>query len=59
MAMADLSQTTMKLYSSLHRRLNVEIVLITVLHKNMKQGREHQVASSDVMVLTHKQFTRQ
>ena len=36
MAMAQLSKTTMKLDSSLHRRLNVEIILITVLHKNMK-----------------------
>ena len=34
--MAELSKTTMKLNSSLHRRVNVEIISITMLRKTMK-----------------------
>ena len=34
--MAELSKTTMKLNSSLHKRVNVEIIPITVLLKTMK-----------------------
>ena len=34
--MADLSKTTMKLNSLLHRRVNVDIIPITVLRKTMK-----------------------
>ena len=33
---AELSKTTMKLNSSVHRRVNVEIIPITVLLKTMK-----------------------
>ena len=45
-AIAELSKTTMKLNCSLHRRFNVEIIVITVLHKNMKARKSiklHQV----------------
>ena len=34
--MAELSKTTMKLNSSLNRRVNVEIISITMLRKTMK-----------------------
>ena len=34
--MAELSKTTMKLNSSLHRRVNVEVISITMLLKSMK-----------------------
>ena len=34
--MAELSKTTLKLNSSLHRRVNVEIISITMLLKSMK-----------------------
>jgi len=34
--MAELSKTTLKLNSSLHRRVNVEIIPITMLLKSMK-----------------------
>jgi len=41
--------TTMKLSSSLHRWVNIEKILITLLCKNMKERkREHQMTSSDV-----------
>ena len=44
--MTELSPTTMKLNSSLHIRLNVDIILITVLHENMKaRKREHQLTN--------------
>ena len=39
----------MNLNSTHHGRLNVEIILITVLHKNMKaRKRQNQMTSSDV-----------
>ena len=35
--MAELTKTTMKLKSSLHRRVNVEIISITVLHESVAE----------------------
>ena len=47
--MAKLSKATMKLNSLLHRRVNVERILTTVLHKKIKAWKkEHHRTSSDV-----------